>query len=77
MSQLRKYKTSLYHLHKGLKDVISKDELEEQIKDIAMVYGSASEATSTELSNLIRVVYLVADDMGINLKEDEGITFNW
>jgi len=77
VSKLRKYKTSLYHLHKGLDNTISKDELEEQIKGVAMFYGSTSQATSTELDNLITIVYLVADEMGVELKEDESINFNW
>lgn len=76
MSKLRKYKTVLHILHKEL-DVLPKKELEEKVKSIANFEGSASKATSQDLDNLITVVYLVADRMGVELKEDNKIKFNW
>ena len=78
MSKLRKYKTSLYELHKGLDGIITKDNLEERIKGIAgFDKPSCTEATNEELDHLIIVVYMVADEMKVELKEDNEITFNW
>jgi len=73
LSKLKKYKTCLYTLHKSLNDITTKKELE---KDIKSIVGFVKYDNET-LDNLIRVVYLVADAMNVELKEDETIIFNW
>jgi len=65
MSKLKKYKTSLYELHKYLNDITTKKELE---KDIKSIVGFEKYDNET-LDNLIIVVYLVADEMNVRLRE--------
>ena len=77
MSKLRKYKTSLYELHKGLDGIITKDKLEEDIKKIWLIEGSTKFCTEEDKDILIIIVYEVAKSMKVELKEDNEITFNW
>ncbi len=69
MSKLRKYKTSLYELHKGLKDTISKDELEEQIKKCWKVEGTTK--GHKELGMLTESCYFIGREMKVKLLDDE------
>lgn len=69
MSKLCKYKTSLYHLHKGLEDTISKDELEEQIKRAWKVEGTTK--GHKDLGMLTESCYFIGQEMNVKLLDDK------
>jgi RNA polymerase subunit RPABC4/transcription elongation factor Spt4 len=76
LSQLKKYKTILYIIHKELK-CISKNELELEIKQIWDLEGSSNNFTSEEMDILILICYELAKQMEIELDEDKAINLKW
>lgn len=76
--KVRKFKTVCHVIYKEYKDTgINQKYIEDFCKKLWLLSGSCSGFEKDEIDKVIISGEALADELGVKLKEDEKIRFNW